>query len=293
MVGILGQKTRSDEVQSISLSVSTSLLAKQDTLQEIADNALYLDDSMLTMAAGERVLLSRLGGTVNKFGENPNVAVTTTEDVWDGGGTYSFPTTATITHIRSAVDSATTQGMTIEVQGLNASWAAVTQTKDLDGTNSTIEVSLDTPLIRVFRMKVLEDAVADQDIWAGDDDFLVADAKAIIQAGNNQTLMAIYTVPAGKTAYVTQYYADNETDGTRHPNSARFKLWVADRANSYEFQLKHMRSIPELGDGIVQSFRPYLKATEKSDIKLSCSISGSVTEDGHPHAGFDLILVNN
>ena len=187
-----------------------------------------------------------MAGAVNKFGENPDIGVGTTEDVWDGGGTYSFPAGATITHIRSAVDSATTQGMTIEVQGLDIDWAAVTQTKDLDGSDSTTEVILGTALRRVFRMKVLEDAVADQDIWAGDDDFVVGAANAIIQAGNNQTLMAIYTVPAGCTAYMTQYYADNETDGTRHPASVRFKLWVADRANTYEFQLKHQRAIPGL-----------------------------------------------
>jgi len=246
-------------------------------------------DPMLSIAMGHFNGFSQ----VNKFGENPDIGVGTTEDVWDGGGTYGFPTTATITHIRSAVDSATTQNSTIEVQGLDANWNLVVQTKDLDGTNSTTEVALGTPLIRVFRMKVLENAVMDQDIWVGDDDFLVADAKAIIQAGNNQTLMAIYTVPNGCTAYMTQYYMDNQTDGVRHPDSAEFKLWVADRDAGYEFQLKNMRAIPETGDGITHTFLPYMKITQKSDIKVSCAITGAVNEDGHPHAGFDLILVDN
>jgi len=255
----------------------------------VSNGGVMTADLMLEIAAGNVSGFS----SVNKFGENPDIGVGTTEDVWDGGGTYSFPTTATITHIRSAVDSATTQGATIEVQGLDASWDLVIQTKDLDGTNSTTEVALGTPLIRVFRMKVLENAVMDQDIWAGDDDFVVGAAKAIIQAGNNQTLMAIYTVPNGCTGYMTQYYIDNQTDGTRNPDSVEFKLWVADRDAGYEFQLKHMRAIPHIGDGITQQFKPYLKITQKSDIKISAGVTGSVNEDGHPHAGFDIILVTN
>ena len=249
-----------------------------------------IPDEFLEIPAGNITGYS----SVNKFGENPDIAVNTTEDVWDGGGTYSFPTTATITHIRQATDQVGTDAnATIEIQGLDASWNLTTQTADLDGTDTTTEVVLGTALIRVFRMKVLENIVGAADIWVGATGMSVGTANAIIQAGNNQTLMAIYTIPNGKTGYLTNYYCDNETDGTRHPNSARFKLWIADRDNTYEFQLKHSRSIPELGNGIVQNFKPYMKITQKSDIKISCTINGSANEDGHPHAGFDLILVDN
>jgi len=231
--------------------------------------------------------------SVNKFGENPDIEVGTTEDLWDGGGTYSFPTSDTVTHIRSAVNSADTRGKTIEVQGLNANWDLVVQTKATDGSDSTTEVELDTALRRVFRMKVLENTVMDEDIWAGDDDFLVGDAKAIIQAGNNQTLMAIYTVPNGKTAYMTQYYCDNIPTATKQADSVEFKLWVADRANSYEFQLKNSRGIPKVAPGFIHPFRPYMKITQKSDIKISASVVGGSGDDAHPHAGFDLILVDS
>ena len=231
--------------------------------------------------------------SVNKFGENPDIGVGTTEDLWDGGGTYSFPTSDTVTHIRSAVNSADTRGKTIEVQGLNANWDLVVQTKATDGSDSTTEVELDTALRRVFRMKVLENTVMDEDIWAGDDDFLVGDAKAIIQAGNNQTLMAIYTVPNGKTAYMTQYYCDNVPTDTKQADSVEFKLWVADRANSYEFQLKNSRGIPKVAPGFIHPFRPYMKITQKSDIKISASVIGGSGDDAHPHAGFDLILVDS
>ena len=250
----------------------------------------FLNDPMLEIPRGNVA-----GQTsINKFGANPVIAVNTTEDVWDGGGTYSFPTSATITHIRQATDQVGTDAnATIEVQGLDVNWALVTQTADLDGTDTTTEVVLGTALLRVFRMKVLENIVLADDIWVGATGMGAATAKAIVQAGNNQTLMAIYTVPAGKTAYMTCYYADNVPTATRHPDSVEFNLWVADRANTYEFQLKHQRAVPEKAPGFSQCFNPYLKITEKSDIKISASVVGGANEDGQPRAGFDLILVDN
>ena len=228
---------------------------------------------------------------VNKFGANPLVTAGTTEDIWDGGGTYSFPTTADITHIRQAVNQATMLGKTIEIQGLNADWELVMQTVNLDATNTTTPVELGTALIRVFRMKVLADVVTTQDIQLRN--VGGGTTYAVIQAGNNQTLMAIYTVPVNKTAYMTQYYCDNTPSATKQPDSVEAKVWVADRINSYEFQLKHARGIPISGDGFTHMFKPYFKINEKSDIKISATVEGGVGDDATPHAGFDLILIDN
>lgn len=245
-----------------------------------------IQDYMVEISSG-----SIIGGsTVNKFGQNHSIASGATEDVWDGSINYTFPTTASITHIRSAVNSVITQSSTIEVQGLDVSWALVVQTKDLDATDSTTEIALDTPLIRIFRMKVLENAVMDQDIWAGDADFVVADAKAIIETGNNQTLMAIYTVPAGKTAYITKYYASTTESTGKEPKSTEIRLWTADRDNGYEFQLKHAMGIPKAGSGIEHCFEPYMKVNEKTDIKITGT---AIDEIANVAAGFDIILIDN
>jgi len=250
----------------------------------------FASDFMLEVAKGNIAGHSH----VNKFGENPSIAVNTTEDVWDGGGTYSFPATATITHIRTENDTPAMDGLNVEIQGLDASWNLTVQDATIDaGTSTATEVLLSTALIRVFRMKVNDNVVTTDDIWAGATGMAAATAKAIIQTGNNQTLMAIYTVPNGKTAYLTQYYCDNATDGTKHPDSLEMSLWVADRDNTYEFQLKHLRSIPHQAPGFNHLFLPYMKITQKSDIKIRAAVSGGAGEDGHPHAGFDLILVDN
>jgi len=226
---------------------------------------------------------------VNKFGANPSVTQDTTEDVWDGGGTYSFPATALITKIAQATDQVGTDAnATIELQGLDANWAEVTQFADLDGSDTTTEVTLDTPLIRIFRMKVLENIVLAADVSA------VATGGgttyATILAGNNQTLMAIYTVPADTTAYMTSLFFSNIDATSKTPTSVDITMWAADRANSYEFQLKHADAMPEAGSGRQHFFKPYYVFTEKTDIKISASPKD---QDGHVHAGFDLITVAN
>ncbi|MGV7235817.1 MAG: hypothetical protein ACQ9ET_06095, partial [Nitrosomonadaceae bacterium] len=156
-------------------------------------------------------------GQVNKFGSSPTIDAAATWEIWDGSRAYVWPTTASITHVRAAVNSAVTRSVTVEIQGLDANYAQVTQTKATDATDSTTEIELDTPLRRVFRVKVLDDTAMDQAIWVGADPIAAADASAIIQAGNNQTLMAIYTVPAGKTAYITNYYFDYVRTAAQDP----------------------------------------------------------------------------
>ena len=226
---------------------------------------------------------------INKFGANADVVAGATEDIWDRGGTYPFPATASITHISQGSDQAAMRGKNIEVQGLDASWNLVIQIVALNASNTSIPVVLATPFIRVFRMKVLTNTVADSDISVHDATAL--DYYATITAGNNQTLMAIYTVPAGKTAYMTKYYCTVVESTGKEPKSTRFGLWAADRANNYEFQLKHLIGIPKAGSMAEHNFLPYAgKFTERTDIKIT---GNPVGEAGDIAAGFDLILIDN
>ena len=230
---------------------------------------------------------------VNKFGNNATLATSSTETVWDGStaGTYSFPTTASITHIRSAVDSVITQGVVVEVQGLDTNWDLVVQEITLDGTNSTTEVILTTALRRVFRMKALDDTTLDQDIWVGATGVAAATAKAIITTGNNQTLMAVYTVPAGFTAYMTHYYGSINKDSGGGDPDVVMRLWVQDNDNGYAPQIKHVIGLDEGATSYMQHrFMPYFRVNEKNDIYINCSnLSGTATAD--VSAGFDLILI--
>jgi hypothetical protein len=241
-------------------------------------------DFMLEVAKGNIAGHS----VVNKFGHNPVVTNSTTEDIWDGGGTYSFPATADITHVRQVVDQAAMQSQNIEVQGLDTNWDLTVQTVTLDAANTTTPVALTTALRRVFRMKVMANVVADQDIELRN--VGGGTTYAIIGAGNNQTLMAIYTVPNGKTAYIVSFYADSVKTSVQNPDSVEFQLWFADRDNGYEFQLKNQSGLPDGAGELQHFFKPYYKATQKTDIKLTATPEG---KNVHVNGGFDIILVDN
>lgn len=226
--------------------------------------------------------------SVNKFGANVDITANTQEDIWDGGGTYPFPSTAVITSISQTADQAAMRGQNIEVQGLDSNWDLVVQTATLDASNTTTVVTLTTPLIRVFRAKVMANIVSTSPVRIHNAAETVD--YAIITPENNQTLMAIYTVPNGYTAYITSYNASNINTATKTAKSTEIKLWTADRDNGYEFQLKHADGIPQEGAGIVKEFKPFLKVNQKNDIKITGT---PIDQDGHVHAGFDLILIKN
>lgn len=235
-----------------------------------------------------------LGATsVNKFGRSSAITTGDTFEIWDGNVAYAFPTTPSITHIRTATDTPAMDGLLVEIQGLNATWDLVTQNATIDAVTSTAtEVELTTPLIRVFRMKVLADVVTTNNIWVGATGVAAATAKAIIIAGNNQTQMAIYTVPNGKTAYMTNYYATVNPGGGA-PTTFNVRLWASDRDNSYAKQLKHIQGVSaNVGAyGRMQHhFNPYYKFTQKTDIYLTGTPTGASVDVS---AGFDLILVDN
>jgi len=225
--------------------------------------------------------------SVNKFGQNTAIASGATEEIWDGSATYVFPATALMTKISQTTDQVALRGDTVEVQGLDANWDLTIQNATLDASDTTTAVTLTTALIRCFRMKVLTDTVCDSTIRVHND--AENQDYAIINIGNNQTLMAIYTVPNGKTAYMTCYYAHHNPATGQDPTSNPIKLWASDRDNSYAKQIKHIVGLPN-GDGFQHFFSPYTKFTQKTDIYMTASPVGKAADVS---AGFDLILVDN
>lgn len=235
----------------------------------------------LEAASGNNVGMT----SVNKFGQNTDIASGVEEEVWDGSAAYSFPATALMTSMSQTADQELLRGGTIEVQGLDANWDLVVQTKDLDATLTTNVVTLDTPLIRCFRMKVLENVVAASPIRVHNAGETVD--YAIIGIGNNQTLMAIYTVPNGKTAYMTNYYAHVNPATNLDPTSMPVRLWARDNESGYAPQLKHV--VGQTSLGFQHYFTPYYRFTEKTDIFITAQPVGKAADVS---AGFDLIVVD-
>ena len=227
--------------------------------------------------------------SINKFGANGAVGTSSTETVWDGSSLYTFPTTADITHLRQATDQATMRGEDVEIQGLADDYSLVVQTVTLDASDTTTAVALGTALRRVFRMKVLSAVVTTQNVELRN--VGGGTTYSVIVAGNNQTQMAVYTVPSGSSGYVDNYWCSLDKAGGGGDPDVHMSVWNRDNTNGYAPQLKHELGLDANATSYFQHFfTPPLKLLEKTDIWINCeNLSSTAAAD--VTAGFDIILV--
>ena len=145
---------------------------------------------------------------VFKFGRNPDVDTgSDPEDVWTYGGTYTYNDTPSIQYISSS--NALDVGMEITVEGLDADYNPQSVTVALNGQNQT-QIGTGETFVRVFRaynsgplafagnLLIYDDTVTSVTLGVPSP---TTSIKAEIKAIDQQTYMAIYTIPAGKTGY--------------------------------------------------------------------------------------------
>jgi hypothetical protein len=220
---------------------------------------------------------------VNKFGRNQDID-TTEEDVWDAGGTYVWSSSADITDIvSSAADT-----FEVEIQGLDTNWDQVVQTKTLTGTTS---VALDTPLRRVFRLKNISGAAAAGVIQCGvgstTTSFSAANTRAQISLGFEQTLMAIYTIPAGKTGLLKRLWSNINKSNSSGGLDAIF--WA--RSEGGVFRVQNTSGLIAAGNSRDEKlYSPMPTYAEKTDLRISGIGS---TNNFDVSAGFDLYIADN
>ena len=234
---------------------------------------------------------------VNKFGNAPDFDTGDGEVyVWDGADdanenlmTYTFSTTADIDRLSSSSASDT---MPIEVQGLDANYDLINQTITLTGQTP---VALTTPLIRVFRLKNVGAVDIIGRVYCfvnvattGGVPNTLTNIRALIDNGSNQTEMAIFTVPAGKTGYIDEVYAS--TAGGSRASNYIIKLRI--RPFGQVFQLKHRRAINDNKD-LTKVFKTPEVALEKSDIIMTAQAVATNITGSSVSAGFGIKLVDN
>ena len=142
----------------------------------------------------------------HKFGANAAVG-TTAEDIWNVGGVYPWPTAAETVRIKSggnAADTAAGVGArAVTIVGLDDSWEEVSEEVATAGASAS---SATTALFsRVFRAYVSDaGAYTDNNTAAVDiENTSTAQNLARIDAGIGESASSVYTVPSGKTAYLT------------------------------------------------------------------------------------------
>lgn len=234
----------------------------------------YNQDFLLKVAKGEVPGHS----IVDKFGQNDGLNTSTYEDIWDVGGDYPYPTSATITEIVSTA----TDSVDIEVQGLSSDGTLTVQTVTLTGITP---VALTTPLWRVFRLKNV--GVADLVGNASVENTANDTVFAKIIDGNNQTLMALYTIPKGETGYLVQGTATMAGTKNAYVIAGKF----ATRNYGGVFQLKRTFGVHSTGtSSIVFNFPLYSKILALTDIKVG---GISTLTDGVLNATFQILIIDD
>lgn len=210
-----------------------------------------------------------------KFGFNPDINGSE-ETVWDAGGIYSYPPSATVMTVSSGSTNDTLAGTgarTVFVQGLDADYNEIEETVSLNGQTG---VSTSKSYLRVYRAYVVtagSGETAAGNIYVGTGTLTLgvpANIYAQITLGENQTLMGIWTVPAGYTAFIDHF---NVATGTTNANQY-ITVRALQRNFGGVFRVILKQSI---GSGGVADFiiRYPIRVEEKTDIEIRASSSGS------------------
>lgn len=228
-------------------------------------------------------------GRIHIFGQNPGIGTAWT-DVWDNNTAYAFLMAASTLNVSSTDvndDAAppSTGAWNITILGLGANYGLLNETVQLNGRTA---VATTNSYIRIYRLIVNESGTTGTNegkIFVGtgavDGSGYVANPLAEIPIGMGQTLMAIYTVPANKTAFMTIFYT--VSDETKAVQFALFQRpygdsWnVKERIHLYQMVWSH-------------EYIPPRPITERTDIAV-CARVGSGTAAAS--AGFCLFLVND
>ncbi len=213
---------------------------------------------------------------VHKFGANFDIdQATDPESVWTGGGLYPWASLSSAQTIYCLSTSASDTAV-LTIEGLDANYHEQTETVTLTGTSA---VTTTNTFIRVFRM-TYEDGANVGTITAR----TVSASGTIvaqIDVGYAQTLMAVYTIPAGYTGYLVAL--DSTIDSNKNA-----QLLMYHRLFGKPFRIAH---VAETTGHYRYDFHAPLRVPEKTDIDIRIdNVSGN---DSRVTANFDLVLIKD
>jgi len=207
---------------------------------------------------------------VTKFGYSSSVGGTF-QTIWDGNSTYIYPSsagTATVTSTNTASDN----GGTVEIQGLDSNYDIATETLIIGGSAGT------KSFIRVFRAVMKTATTGNANV--GTVSVIVSTVTvAKITAGYGQTLMSVYTIPRNKRGYIVQLDVGSSKDLENEVRIIAKEITNGNVWNTKEF-------ITTRGGFIQKNYIYPLKFDEKTDIEIVAKSSATSSIS----AGFELFL---
>jgi len=207
------------------------------------------------------------------------------EDVWAGGGSYTgwLTAAASVEAISSSTNDnvAGTGARTLTVTGLDANWAIQSETVNLNGVNA---VALANTYIRVLEAKVA--TVGGRGITDGNITVRVASGGATlayIVAGENNSLQAVYSVPADYEGSVVNFHAR-----LLHATDVKANVILYERPYGAAKLVKHVLALESGGERAAeQTFGVPISVAAKTDLWVSAEVAG---DNADIEAGFDLLM---
>ena len=214
---------------------------------------------------------------VFKFGYNGEIQ-NIEETIWEAGGTYTYPSSAvTITATSSA--GATDSGVEITIQGVDTNYNELSETVTLDGSGT---VTTAGSFLRVNRAFVSGSTACTGNITIANG----GTTYAYISTLHQQTLMALWTVPAGYTGYLFQ--VDTTAFTVQNNKVATIRMLTREFNGVFRTQQKFDLFQASYHQDIVCP-QPIL---EKTDIEFR-AIADSLNADLRVSATFDIIYIAN
>jgi len=233
-----------------------------------------MDNLFLNIARG----LVKGTSFIHKFGAVPAMSTNTTGTVWDVNDTV-YPWSAWATAGTITIDRANTSDANkhVTVVGLDTNYEPLTETIIL--TNATGNASTSS-FIRIFRA-----FIGDGETNVG----LISIKKstttvAAITATKGQTLMAIYTIPAGHTGYLMK-----GTCSAQAGADATGDMFIR-YFGSASFRVGHSFEVSGAGGQYLYDFATPIPIPAKSDIDVRIVTRSN---NGRYTAAFDLILIKD
>jgi hypothetical protein len=209
------------------------------------------------------------------FGLNSDIS-TSLETVWQEGGAYTFPAAATVMTVSSSSTDddgspAGTGARTVVVEGLNASYAEISETITMNGTTAVNTVN---SYLRVNKMYVATGgttAGAVGNIYIGTGTVTTGKPAVVYNMmgiGTNTSESLIYTVPAGSTAYLLNF-AVSSSNSTANASTS-FRVTIC--PNGGVFQIANLVRVAGNGSYSCEAIYPF-PVPEKSDINVLAAAS--------------------
>jgi len=212
-----------------------------------------------------------------KFGYNEEIQ-DVEETIWDVGGLYAYPSSA-VTMTATSSSGATDEDVQVTIQGLDASYNELSETVTLDASGTATTTG---SFLRVNRAFVASGTASAGNITIANG----GTTYAYVSTLHQQTLMAIWTVPAGYTGYLFQ--VDTTAFTVQNNKVATIRMITRELNGVFRTQQKFDLFQASYHQDIVCP-QPIL---EKTDIEFR-AIADSSNADLRVSATFDIIYIEN